>query len=156
MGTRDMWKMLHLLHTKGPSLSRTKLRKAGIDCDSDTIQPLITSKAVEHFPADVPYEKAEEYRITDPAVGIIQNCLVANRREIFGIDMRVDEPQVFVIMPFSEKWSSQVYSKMIEPAVVEPGEIEPDAVMTPGIFVKRIVQGARYEKRIERRTVRRA
>jgi 3-oxoacid CoA-transferase subunit A len=38
--------------------------------------------------------------------------------------------------------------------LVEPGEIDPDAVVTPGICVKRIVQGATYERRIERRTVR--
>jgi 3-oxoacid CoA-transferase subunit A len=38
--------------------------------------------------------------------------------------------------------------------LVEPGEIEPDSIMTPGIFVKRIVQPARLEKRIEQRTVR--
>jgi 3-oxoacid CoA-transferase subunit A len=40
--------------------------------------------------------------------------------------------------------------------LVEPRQIEPDAVITPGIFVKRIVQGEKYEKRIERRTVRHA
>jgi 3-oxoacid CoA-transferase subunit A len=38
--------------------------------------------------------------------------------------------------------------------IVEPGEIEPDHVMTPGIYVKRVVQGPAYEKKIERRTVR--
>jgi 3-oxoacid CoA-transferase subunit A len=38
--------------------------------------------------------------------------------------------------------------------LVEPGELEPDHVMTPGIYVKRIVQGPTYEKKIERRTVR--
>ncbi len=38
--------------------------------------------------------------------------------------------------------------------LVEPGEISPDQVMTPGIYVKRIVQGEKYEGRIERRTVR--
>jgi 3-oxoacid CoA-transferase subunit A len=38
--------------------------------------------------------------------------------------------------------------------LVEPGEIEPDQVMTPGIYVKRMVQGPIYEKKIERRTVR--
>src|SRR5713226_8222086 len=37
--------------------------------------------------------------------------------------------------------------------LVEPGEIDPDHVVTPGIFVKHILQGERYEKRIERRTV---
>jgi 3-oxoacid CoA-transferase subunit A len=40
--------------------------------------------------------------------------------------------------------------------LVEPGEIDPDHVVTPGIFVKHILQGPRYEKRIEKRTVRKA
>ena len=38
--------------------------------------------------------------------------------------------------------------------LVEPGEIDPDHVITPGIFVHRIVVGEAYEKLIERRTVR--
>ncbi len=38
--------------------------------------------------------------------------------------------------------------------LVEPGEIEPDQVHTPSVYVKRIIQGVGYEKRIERRTVR--
>jgi len=38
--------------------------------------------------------------------------------------------------------------------LVEPGAIEPDQVMTPGIYVNRVVHGQTYEKKIERRTVR--
>ncbi len=38
--------------------------------------------------------------------------------------------------------------------LVEPGGIDPDHVITPGIFVTHVVVGARYEKRIEKRTVR--
>ena len=38
--------------------------------------------------------------------------------------------------------------------LVEPGEIEPDAVHTPGIFVRHILQGEHYERRVEKRTVR--
>ena len=38
--------------------------------------------------------------------------------------------------------------------LVELGELDPNAIVTPGIYVKRIVQGVNYEKRIERRTVR--
>jgi 3-oxoacid CoA-transferase subunit A len=38
--------------------------------------------------------------------------------------------------------------------LVEPGEIDPDHVVTPGIFVRHILQGEKYEKRIEKRTVR--
>jgi 3-oxoacid CoA-transferase subunit A len=38
--------------------------------------------------------------------------------------------------------------------LVEPGALDPDLVHTPGIFVKKILQGAGYEKRIEKRTTR--
>jgi 3-oxoacid CoA-transferase subunit A len=37
--------------------------------------------------------------------------------------------------------------------LVEPGEIDPDHVVTPGIFVRHIIQGTSYEKRIEKRVV---
>ena len=40
--------------------------------------------------------------------------------------------------------------------LVEVGELEPDMIHTPSIFVKRIFQGELYERRIERRTVRKA
>lgn len=38
--------------------------------------------------------------------------------------------------------------------LVAPGDIEPDAVHTPGIFVRHILQGVHYERRVEKRTVR--
>jgi 3-oxoacid CoA-transferase subunit A len=38
--------------------------------------------------------------------------------------------------------------------LVEVGSLDPDHIHTPGIFVHRLFQGERYEKRIERRTVR--
>lgn len=38
--------------------------------------------------------------------------------------------------------------------LVEPGQIDPDQIMTPGIFVKRIVHIKNPQKRIEVRTVR--
>jgi len=38
--------------------------------------------------------------------------------------------------------------------LVEPGAIDPDHVVTPGIFVRRILRGEKYEKRIEKRTTR--
>jgi 3-oxoacid CoA-transferase subunit A len=40
-------------------------------------------------------------------------------------------------------------------AVVEPGGIDPDHIITPGIFVNRIVPLTKVDKRIEQRTVRR-
>ncbi|HVZ74821.1 MAG TPA: CoA transferase subunit A [Polyangia bacterium] len=38
--------------------------------------------------------------------------------------------------------------------LVEPGELDPDSIHTPGIYVQRIVRGAKFEKAIEQRTVR--
>jgi 3-oxoacid CoA-transferase subunit A len=38
--------------------------------------------------------------------------------------------------------------------LVEPGDIDPDLVHTPAIFIQRILKGEQYEKRIEKRTVR--
>jgi 3-oxoacid CoA-transferase subunit A len=38
--------------------------------------------------------------------------------------------------------------------LVEVGSLDPNFIHTPGIYVNRIIPGARYEKRIERRTVR--
>lgn len=40
--------------------------------------------------------------------------------------------------------------------LVEPGAIDPDHVHTPGIYVHRIFEGERYEKRIEHRTTRKS
>jgi 3-oxoacid CoA-transferase subunit A len=40
--------------------------------------------------------------------------------------------------------------------LVEVGELDPDQIMTPSIYVKRIFQGEKFEKRIEKRTVRKA
>jgi 3-oxoacid CoA-transferase subunit A len=40
--------------------------------------------------------------------------------------------------------------------LVAPGELDPDMVHTPSVYVKRIFQGELFEKRIEKRTVRKA
>jgi 3-oxoacid CoA-transferase A subunit len=40
--------------------------------------------------------------------------------------------------------------------LVPVGAIDPDHVHTPGIFVKRIICGAPYDKKIEQRTIRKA
>ncbi len=38
--------------------------------------------------------------------------------------------------------------------VVEPGGLDPECIVTPGIYVQRLIQGAAYRKPIERRTIR--
>ena len=36
--------------------------------------------------------------------------------------------------------------------LVEPGALDPDQIVTPGVFVRHVVKGERYERRIEKRT----
>ncbi|MGE3956096.1 MAG: CoA transferase subunit A [Vicinamibacterales bacterium] len=38
--------------------------------------------------------------------------------------------------------------------LVEPGDLDPDTIVTPGIYVRHVIVGSGYEKRIEKRTVR--
>ena len=40
--------------------------------------------------------------------------------------------------------------------LVEPGDLEPDSIHTPAVYVQRILQGPAYQKRIEKRTTRKA
>jgi len=40
--------------------------------------------------------------------------------------------------------------------LVEVGELDPDQIITPSVYVKRIFQGEKFEKRIEKRTVRKS
>jgi acyl CoA:acetate/3-ketoacid CoA transferase alpha subunit len=39
---------------------------------------------------------------------------------------------------------------------VEVGELDPDHIHTPSLYVQRIFQGENFEKRIERRTLRKS
>ena len=88
------------------------------------------------------------------------------------MERRLKADFAFVKAWKGDKWGNLVYRKtarnfnpMMATAgritiaeveqLVEPGEIEPDQVMTPGIFVQRIILG-KHEKRIERRTVQQA
>jgi 3-oxoacid CoA-transferase subunit A len=38
--------------------------------------------------------------------------------------------------------------------VVQAGELSPDEIVTPGVYIDAVIQGASYEKRIEKRTTR--
>jgi hypothetical protein len=112
MSDRASWKMLHLLYTLKPGipgLTAQQLGAAGVDCGPDTIQPLVDGKAVVVNAAGI-------YSLGEAARKILQCCVVTNRRWS-GKDMLVDHPEVFVVMPFQEAWSTPVYEKMIRPSI---------------------------------------
>lgn len=120
MGATHIWKLLHLLNTHGPQLSRSAIRKAGYDCDPDTLYPIVSSGAVEALPPGRTYYNADQYRLSDAATSILQNCLVAYRHSIER-DLRIGELSAFVVMPFGEDWSNAVFATLIEPACQAAG-----------------------------------
>jgi 3-oxoacid CoA-transferase subunit A len=95
--------------------------------------------------------------------------VIAGREYLLELPLRADF--AFVWAWKADTWGNLVYRKTTRnfapmmcaaakvtvaeaPIVVPAGEIDPDLVITPSIYVKRVVKGERYEKWIERRTVR--
>lgn len=106
--------------------------------------------------------------------------LVAEKKEIREFDGRtyvmeraLNADFAFIKAWKGDKWGNLVYRKtarnfnpMMATAakitiaevehLVEVGELDPDLVHTPSIYVQRIFQGEMYERRIEKRTLRKA
>ncbi len=95
--------------------------------------------------------------------------VIAGREYLLEMPLRADFALVYASK--ADRWGNLVFRKttrnfgpmmcaaarttIVEaPQVVAAGEIEPELVHTPGIYVKRVVKGEKYEKWIERRTVR--
>ena len=95
--------------------------------------------------------------------------VIAGREYLLELPLRADF--AFVWAWKADTWGNLVYRKTTRnfapmmcaaakvtvaeaPTVVPAGEIDPDLVITPSIYVKRVVKGEKYEKWIERRTVR--
>ena len=94
---------------------------------------------------------------------------IAGKMYVFEKPLRAD--YAFIKAWKGDRWGNLVYRKTARnfnpvmataaetviaevEELVEVGALAPDHVHTPGIFVDMIFQGANYEKRIERRTVR--
>jgi 3-oxoacid CoA-transferase subunit A len=95
--------------------------------------------------------------------------VIGGREYLLEMPLRADYALVYAWK--ADRWGNLVFRKttrnfgpmmcaasritIVEaPQVVAAGEIDPDQVQTPGIYVKRVVRGEKYEKWIERRTVR--
>jgi 3-oxoacid CoA-transferase subunit A len=95
--------------------------------------------------------------------------VIAGREYLLELPLRADF--AFVWAWKADTWGNLVYRKTTRnfapmmcaaakvtvaeaPTIVPAGEIDPDLVITPSIYVKRVVKGEKYEKWIERRTVR--
>ena len=95
--------------------------------------------------------------------------VIAGREYLLEMPLRADFALVYAWK--ADRWGNLVFRKttrnfgpmmcaaarttIVEaPHVVAAGELDPDLVHVPGIYVKRVVRGEKYEKWIERRTVR--
>ncbi len=98
-----------------------------------------------------------------------ESRVIAGREYLLELPLRADF--AFVWAWKADTWGNLLYRKTTRnfapmmcaaakvtvaeaPTVVAAGELDPDLVHTPSIYVKRVVKGERYEKWIERRTVR--
>ncbi|MGH9355392.1 MAG: CoA transferase subunit A [Terriglobia bacterium] len=105
--------------------------------------------------------------------------LVANGKEVREFDGRcylleraLTADFAFVKAWKADRWGNLIYRKTARnfnpnmaaagkitiaevEEIVELGSLDPNTIATPGIYVDRVVRGEHYEKRIEKRTVRR-
>ena len=117
MSARDMWKMLHLLNnTSRDGLTKEELFDAGVDCYSDTLLELASRGAVGRAPSGA----SELWSLNVGARAVLNTCTVA--RKVDGAtEVQVDRASVFCVMPFSQTWSDDVWTRCIEPAAVAAG-----------------------------------
>ena len=116
MSKHQEWTMLHLLYTCARRigggdrrvLTEQELTDAGVHCDVDSRMPLEQAGVVTRI--------GNEYELSAPAIKILQTFTVAQGPEA-RIDIRVDYPEVFVVMPFSQPWSDDVFKGMFKPGI---------------------------------------
>ena len=120
MSKHQEWKMIHLLYTyarkSGTSdryvLTDRELTDAGVYCGPDTHQLLEDTGVVTRI--------GNEYELSEPTRKILSTFTVALPPDA-RVDLRIDYPEVFVVMPFSEEWSDEVFDQMFEPGIEDAG-----------------------------------
>lgn len=122
MSRHQEWKMVHLLYGSAHQsqynnkfvLTYDELYQAGVHCNTDTYWPLMDAGIVEF--------ENNEYALSKTAREMIRSFTVAKAPES-PKDIRVDYPEVFIVMPFSESYSDEVCKKIFEPAIKDAGFI---------------------------------
>lgn len=120
MSRHQEWKMIHLLYRYARRsktgdrrvLSEEELQKAGVHCYNDSIL-LLANMGVVNI-------QDGEFELSIPASKIL-STFVVGKGPMEGPDLRVDYPEVFVIMPFSETWSDRVYKDMFIKGIEDAG-----------------------------------
>lgn len=108
--------MVHLLYqysrrTAGKSsrvLTEDELTGAGVHCDPDSRQPLEDAGVVKRV--------GNAYELSKAARKLVSTFTLAKGPEV-SVDVRVDYPEVFVVMPFGQPWSDHVFTDLFKPAI---------------------------------------
>lgn len=116
MSRHQEWKMIHLLYQYGrrrdggPNrvLTEHELEAAGVHCDPDSRQVLEDAEVVRRV--------GNAYELSMAARKIVSTFTLAKGPET-NIDIRVDYPEAFVVMPFGQSWSNDVYANLFKPAI---------------------------------------
>jgi hypothetical protein len=116
MSRHQEWKMIHLLYQYARRTGRSarrvlteeELTKAGVHCDPDSRQVLEDAGVVKRV--------GDAYELTKAARKIVSTFTLAKGPET-NVDIRVDYPEVFVVMPFSQPWSTNVFTNMFTPGI---------------------------------------
>jgi hypothetical protein len=120
MSKHQEWKMVHLLYQYGKRTGRSarrvltedELRRAGVHCDPDSRQVLEDAGVVKRI--------GNEYELTKSARKLVSTFTLAQGPER-KVDIRIDYPQAFVVMPFKQPWSSDAYSSLFKPGIEAAG-----------------------------------
>lgn len=120
MSRHQEWKMVHLLYQYGRRRGRSprrvltgdELRRAGVHCDPDSIQLLEDAGVVKR--------SGDAFELTKPARKLVGTFTLAQGPER-NVDVRIDYPQAFVVMPFSQPWSNDVYANLFRPGIEAAG-----------------------------------
>jgi hypothetical protein len=94
-------------------LTAQELISAGVHCEPDTHDVLEDAGIVTRLGDD-------QYALVAPVRELVRRFVLAKGPEV-DMDVRVDFPEVFVVMPFGEPWSDAVYRDMFEPAIRDAG-----------------------------------
>ena len=116
MSRHQEWKMIHLLYqyarrAGGSSrrvLTEQELTNAGVHCDPDSRQVLEDAGVVERV--------GDAYELSQAARKIVSTFTLAKGPET-NVDIRVDYPEAFVVMPFAQPWSDTVFTNLFKPGI---------------------------------------
>jgi hypothetical protein len=123
MSKHQEWKMIHLLYLNGRRtgtgdrrvLTERELTSAGVHCDADSRQPLEDAGVVTRV--------GDEFELARPAREIVRRFTLAKGPEA-SVDIRVDYPEAFVVMPFGQPWSDDVFENFFTPGIRGAGFVE--------------------------------